>query len=176
MQNNNPFIDIRNNYAELLSIYRNAENILCGKILAKERQVQCLESKRKELLKGFPRWTELLLRPVIEQLKIALPNWICDDETFTPMGIDSTVSVFFIKAGVQTNEDKYADRNSIYICFQPGYLNMGELVYQTRVSTTEDISGIPGRIKAYKTITKPVDSIEELIAFLNAQIKTNGTH
>jgi hypothetical protein len=92
------------------------------------------------------------------------------------MGIDSKVSVFFIKAGVQTYEDKYAEGNSIYICFQPGDLNMGELVYQTRVSTTEDTSGISGRINAYKTITKPVNSIEELIAFLNAQVKTNGAN
>ena len=143
MQNNNPFFFIRKNYAELLSIYRNAENSLCGKILAKERQIQSLESKRKELLKGFPRWTELLLRPVVEQLKIALPNWICDDETFTPMGIDSRVSVFFIKTGVQTYEDKYADGNSIYICFQPGDLNIGELLYQTGESTAEDTSAIP---------------------------------
>ena len=99
--------------------------------------------ERKELLKGFPRWTELLLRPVVEQLKIALPNWICDDETFTPMGIDSRVSVFFIKTGVQTYEDKYADGNSIYICFQPGDLNIGELLYQTGESTAEDTSAIP---------------------------------
>ena len=95
------------------------------------------------MLKGFPRWTELLLRPVVEQLKIALPNWICDDETFTPMGIDSRVSVFFIKTGVQTYEDKYADGNSIYICFQPGDLNIGELLYQTGESTAEDTSAIP---------------------------------
>lgn len=176
MQNNIPFIYIRKNHAELLNTYRNDENILCSKILAKERQLQRLETKRKELSKAFPRWAELLLLPVVEQLKNALPNWICDDETFTPLGIDSRVSLFFIKAGVQSYKDKYADGNSIYICFQPGDLNMGELLYQTRVSTSEDTSGIQGRINGYKTITKPVDSIEELIAFLNAQIKTNGTH
>jgi hypothetical protein len=176
MQNNNPFFEIRKNYAELLSTYRNDENILCGKILAKERQLQSLETKRKELSKAFPRWTELLLRPVVEKLKIALPNWICDDEIFTPIGIDSRVSVFFIKTSVQTYEDKYADGNSIYICLQPGDLNIGELLYLTRVSTSEDTSTIPGRINAYKKIAKPVKSIEELIAFLNAQVKTNGAN
>ncbi len=176
MQNNNPFIDIRKKYAKLLSIYRNDENILSCKILSKERQIQSLEAKRKELLKSFPRWTELLLRPVVEQLKIALPNWICDDETFTPMGIDSMVSVFFIKTGLQTYEDKYVDGNSIYIRFQPGDLNMGELVYQTRVATTEDTNGIPGKINEYNSITKTVNSIEELVAFLNAQINTNGAN
>ena len=176
MQNNNPFFNIRKNYAELLSSFRNAENILCGKILAKEKQLQRLETKRKELSRTLPRWTEMILRPVVEQLKIALPNWICDDETFTPLGIDSKVSVFFIKAGVQTYEDKYADGNSIYICFQPGDLNMGELLYQTGESTAEDTSAIPESINAYKKIAKPVKSIEELIAFLNAQVKTNGAN
>ncbi len=173
---NNPFIEIRKNYAELLSAYRNDENILCGKILAKERQLQSLETKRKELSKAFPRWTELLLRPVVKQLKIALPNWICDDETFTPMGIDSRVSIFFIKTGLLSFEDKYADGNSIYICFLPGDLNMGELLYQTRELTTEYNSLTIGKINGFNKNIKPVESIEELIAFLNAQIKTNGIH
>jgi hypothetical protein len=159
MENKTKLVDIRKNYANLFAIYRDEENTLCGKILAKERQLQRLEAKKRTLNKSFPCWTELLLRPVLDQLKLALPDWLIDDDELTPMGIGARVTVFFIKNDAQAYEDKYAKGNSIYITFLPGDLKMSELLYQTGESRND---------------SKPVESIDEIIEFLKKQIKTNG--
>ena len=176
METNTSFNDIKKNYANLLVTYRETENNLCRKILYKEKQMQGLEEKKKQLSKTFPHWTELFLRPVIEQLKPAFPEWICDDDILTPMGIGSRVAVFFCKNDKLEYEDKYAGDNSIYICFRPGDLQIGELLFQTGQTIPEYKPGTIGEINGLNKVTKPVESIEELIQFLNAQIIENGTH
>lgn len=171
----NGFHTFRSNYARQINKYRQEENILYGKILAKESQLQRLEAKRKKLSATYPYWTDNLLKPVVEQLKAALPLWTCDDEKFTPMGLGSKVSVFFCNNNQLEIDDKYAEDNSIYICFLPDDLSSGELLYETGEIKSYFQPGTIGDINGFNRLTKPVESIEELVSFLKSQIKSNGT-
>ncbi|NCI51388.1 hypothetical protein GWC95_15775 [Sediminibacterium roseum] len=154
----NSLQQIKNNYANLLAKYRGEENALCEKILAKERQLQRLEDKRKALNKAFPRWTESLLQRVIDQLKNAIPGYTYDGDELIPMGLQCRVVVFFYKDGQVKNADRFAEENSIYICFSPGDLHFGELLYWHSEPDRHD------------PVSKPVESIGELIDFLTSQI------
>lgn len=160
MENITVFLGIKNKYVDLITTYREDENILCGKILAKEKQLQRLEVKKKKLWQFYPLWTELLLMPLIRHLSRIFPDWSWDGDELLPMGIGNKVAVFFCKNTDLPNADKYDTENSIYICFLPGDLHKGELLYETRETKTE--------------VNKPVESIEELIEFLNKQIIENA--
>lgn len=153
--------EIRKNYANLLAKYRGEENALCEKVLAKERQLARLEAKRKLLSKNFPRWTEALVIPIIDQLKNSIPGWTYDGEELIPMGLGCRVAVFFYKDDQPEIVDKYAEDNSIYICFSPGDLTTGELLYTTTAGDK------------YDPVTKPIESLEELINHLKSQIIEN---
>lgn len=166
--------NIREKYANILAGYRAEENRICEKILLRERQLQRLEHSRKKLSESHPKWTELLLQPIIRKIQLKLPDWICEDDAFSPRGLGARVSVFFIRKDAPPGQDKYLARNSIYITFLPGNLYTGELLYETGETTTAYQMGTLGEINGFNQVTKPVDSIEELTEFLTKQINSHG--
>lgn len=175
MKTETEYSDIRNQYTMLLSEWQQKESKLLQKFHIKEKQLIRLDAQRKNHTKNYPHWIKYLLLPVVEKMKSAFPDWHCEDEELKPMGIGSRVSIFFCKKTDQEPYKRYAASNSVYICFRPGNLQNGELYYQTGETIQEYKIGTIGQINGLNNVIKPVESIEELIKFLNDQILENGT-
>lgn len=160
--NSQTFKQIAASYIQLITLHEAEEKKIDDKIDKKQQQLTRLLVCKKKM-KPYPWWTEHLLRPVINQIKIHLPYWICDDERLTPMGLSSRVSVFFTS--------KFDSKKYIYLVFVPGNLLEGQLSYETGKSNNRFAKNTIGEINGFYRITKPVESIEELVSFLNQQIE-----
>lgn len=161
------FQEIAAEYVDLVNIYDNEENEIDKKIGARQQQIDRLQ-KRKKKIGPYPYWTELFLRPIINEIKKHFPGWECDDERLTPMGLGSRVSVFF---NPKDDPKKY-----IYIVFVPMEIGKGHLSYETGDSSSRFASGTIGEINGFNRHTKPIDSIDELVQFLQKQIHQKQTH
>jgi hypothetical protein len=161
--NNRNFLQIAAAFTNKLAAYNAARKSMDDKIDRKQKQLDRLIARRKKM-KDYPRWTEQFLRPVIDEIKPLFPDWICDDERLTPMGLGSRVSLFFTS---KSDSEKY-----IYLVFVPGDLQEAELSYETGESRNRFAKNTIGEINGFNRVTKLVESIEELVAFLKQQIVT----
>ncbi|MCJ8208131.1 hypothetical protein MUY27_00330 [Mucilaginibacter sp. RS28] len=161
------FESIKNTYITLGREYNTKRDDLNAKIERAQRRIVKLEQQRKKL--KFPFWTELLLRPVLNLIKIQLPGWSCDDEHLNPMGLGCRVSVFFTKTELPDNADPWKEGNSIYIVFVPVDLSIGLLHYETGESEQRYPTGTIGAINGFNRKTKPLESVQEAVDFLKRQ-------
>jgi hypothetical protein len=116
---------IKQTFAVALAKHRSDENELCKKILEKERQLERLETKRKRLAAAYPRWTETLLKPLVDLIKTEFPGRQHDEELFQPVGLRNRVIILFTKIQSADTEYVKAEDNPIYICIEPGDLSTG---------------------------------------------------
>jgi hypothetical protein len=164
MNNQEQLNSIKQIFASSLAIHRTDENELCKKILEKEKQLERLEAKRRKLAAAYPRWTEALLKPLVDLIKIEFPDWRQDEELFQPVGLRNRVIILFTKKQDEPVPDMPAEDNPIYFCIEPGDLSKGELLYEINQTT-----GNPGG-----KVAKPIETIEELVIHLKSQIRENG--
>ncbi len=157
-------------YAVRLSGHRARVKSLNTKIELKVKQLERLQKKNKAFNAVYPRWTELLLRPLLNQLRQDFPEYKWDGENLSPMGLGCRVAVFFVKDMNLPEADRYEENNSMYVCFQPGDLGKGELLFETGEKTQSYKPGTIGEINGFNNVTKPVESIEEIIAFMKSKI------
>jgi hypothetical protein len=164
------FASISTAYAQQLNEHRDKINAVRAKIDVKEKQLARLQTKEKAFNAVYPRWTELLLRPLLIRLQELFPEYKWDEDSLTPMGLGSRVLVFFVKDATLPQADRYDEGNSIYVSFQPGELDKGELLYETGDNTQSYKPGTIGEINGFNNVTKPVETIEEIIAFMKSKI------
>lgn len=169
MKNDNALTAIKSNFSSLMQAYKNSRDELESKIAIRQKQLERLQARLKKI--HWPRWTEQLLRPVLEEIKKQLPDWHCDDERLNPLGLGCRVSVFFIKKGLTPDADRWSEANSLYITFLPGELDNAELLYETGEQLNRFGPDTIGAINGFNQVTKPLESIEEAVNFLIAQIK-----
>lgn len=131
----------------------------------KERQIKKLEAKKRKLT--YPHWTEYLVRPVLNEIEKALPEWKRDSDRLSVFGLGCRCPVFFYH-----KDDNEADRDEriVGITFLPGDLDNAELRYETGKQECNYPANSIGYLNGFNNITKPVESIEELIAFLKTKI------
>ncbi|XHR94267.1 hypothetical protein ACFJIV_28935 [Mucilaginibacter sp. UC70_90] len=94
---------IQEDYINAYSRYQQLQDVLQQKIKIRTKQIERLQHKLTRHGGNFPRWTENLLRPVLNRVKEQLPGWIADDGQLTPMGLGCRVSVFFIRLTIIPN-------------------------------------------------------------------------
>lgn len=153
--------------------YLIADNILQRKISQRERQLEILKQKQKELNKTKPHWVERLIHPIIQLIKPHLPGWRCEDEDLLPLGLSRKLSVFFVREPRLKQFDQYAKENCIYIVFRPGNLSASEILYDTGETTNEYDQGTVGAFNGLNKRAKPLTSIDEAVQFLTSQIIDN---
>lgn len=133
-------------------------------------QLEELRKLHDDLNKNYPHWTFLLLRPVITEIERSLPGWHFDNSSLQPLGVCRRVPLFFCKDLNLPHEEKYSERNSVYIVFRPGNLEAGELLYETGEKRKGLRKNALLEYHALNLVTKPLESIEEAVNFLKKQI------
>lgn len=143
------------------------------KIERLQNQIKKLGEKRNKAWRKYPSWTDELIRPIIEELKKAIPeitDW--DDDRLTPMGLMCRVSLF---------PKREADQeHTIMLCFIPPYdLDSGEILFETNKKRPNYIEPHPNSIAAMNGFGREaikVESIEQLAEFIRSQMNSNPTN
>lgn len=163
---------IQEDYINAYSRYQQLQDVLQQKIKIRTKQIERLQHKLTRHGGNFPRWTENLLRPVLNRVKEQLPGWIADDGQLTPMGLGCRVSVFFHPLNHYSELQAGDTANYIYIVFLPGDLDKGELLYQTGEQNHRFAPGTIGEINGFNQVSKKLESIDEAVRYLQQQIKS----
>ena len=136
------------------------------KIERLQTQIKKLEDKQSKNWRNYPHWTDELLRPIIEELKKAVPeitDW--DDDRLTPMGLMCRVSLF--------PKRKDDQEHTIMLCFiPPSNLDSGEVMFETNKKRAGYIEPHPNSIAAMNGFGReaiPVESIDQLAEFVRSQ-------
>lgn len=99
-----------NTIEKLRDSYLTRENeidMINNRIEQREKQIERLNKKRNKLQeKSF--WGDLLIRPIMELVKDKYPEIIWEDDSLTPMGLCSRISLFGMING-----------KTIILCFTP---------------------------------------------------------
>jgi len=161
---------IQENYIQAYSQYREISKALESKIDRRNKQITRLQERLKKHGRSFPRWTEILLRPVLNGIKEQLPGWEADDEQLNPMGLGCRVSVFFHPVPRHSELKNFDPDLYIYIVFMPGDLDKGELLFQTGEQEQRFAPGTIGEINGFNYRCKKLDSISEAVNHLQKQI------
>ena len=143
-------------------IYINKMNdidIIRNRIEERKNQIERLNNKLNKLYdKSF--WGDLLIRPIMEQVKEKYPEIIWDDDQLTPMGLCSRISLFG-KIKEQT----------IILCFTPRDLSNGIICYDTEERTNEYSSNSIGGWNDMDKVSEDIINIEQIYTHIKKQIK-----
>ncbi len=165
------FESIRSAYTKRLLEHRDIVKRVETKIEIREKQLRRLRQKQKAYDAIYPRWTEMLLRPLLMDLYDRFPEYKWDGDSLTPLGLGNRVLVFFIKDNTLPETERYDVGNSIYMCFQPGALEKGELMFETGEKSNSFKKGTVGEINGFNNITCPVEYFEQVIEFMKLKIR-----
>lgn len=164
---NSIFEKITLDFTKQCRVNKQEEERIENKIEMREKQVERLRKKAKRNWDTKPHWLSELLRPVINELKKRMPeikDW--DDDKLTPMGLRAAVSVFPKYKGL-----------TLMIVFVPrdiskGWINMGTGEKKGRSYPESSIAAMNN----LDNVTVPIESIDQIVQHLKAQIKrgSNG--
>ena len=143
--------DYKNRRLEIERVYK--------RIRQREAQIVRLDNKASKLRENT-YWGEILIRPIIELLKVKFPEiteW--DDERLTPLGMCSRVSIF----------PKYKEETLI-ICFTPTDLENGVISYDTEENTKEFPKGSLGYFNDMGKEAVAITDIEQVFNHIQKQI------
>jgi len=135
----------------------------------KKREVELLAKaerlkKRRYKLESNNHWTEQLIRPVMELIKPYFPTLSWNDERLTPMGLRCAVTVF--GSDINTNETITS------LTFTIDSLEKGDLCYDFKKGA-EYPKGSIGYLNGFNNESKIIESIDELINYIEQQCKKN---
>ncbi|ANH81670.1 hypothetical protein A8C56_12365 [Niabella ginsenosidivorans] len=170
MEQQNILTAIKDSFCSRFQTFKTTRNEIQNKIYVRQRQIERLNQRLKKL--HGPHWTEDLLRPVLDEIKKQLPGWDYGADRLIPMGLGCRVSVFFTKERFSRSPNQYNRNKSISIVFLPGELDNAELLYETGKQLNRYGPDTIGAINGFNRVTKPLQSVEEAVSFLKAQIKT----
>jgi hypothetical protein len=151
------FQEIKNN-----AIVEQAKNkAIKDKIVMRQRQIYRLENK---LNRNRAWWGDILIRPIMVEVKAKFPQLSWDDERLIPMGLRCAVSLF----GHDVNGKTVA-----MIVFTPGKSEDGEIYIDTKeinyIYPPNSIGGLNG----FGNVTKLVTSLEDVYAQVDQCIERN---
>jgi len=169
MQTTQSFDEIRQSFAEQYKQDSDKRQQINAEMEIHTAQLQSLERSIIALNEKRPRWIEQLLTPVVKLIEMNLPEWECEDDRLSPMGVTSRVPVFLVRKD-RKPENANATDESLYIVFRPGNLNEGQLLYETGATVKAYKPGTLGALNGMNMVTKPLENIEEALAFLKKQI------
>lgn len=134
----------------------NEINRINERIEMREKQIERLKKKRKRARKN---WTDVLIRPIMNEVKNCFPQLTWNDDSLVPMGLRSTVSVF----GRDENNKTVAS-----LVFVLGNYNEGQLFIETgerknkfSSSTIGDLNGFNNVITEIKSLVTVFDRVNE---------------
>jgi hypothetical protein len=131
------------------------------KIGLKHRQIERLE-KRKEKIRSKNWWGDVLIRPVMEDIKVKFPQLTWDTERLVPMGLRCAVSVF--------GHDK-DDKTLSAITFTPG--DKGQLYYDTGEKKNNYPQGTLGSLNGMDNKEALLTDMEQLYEHVRRQCERN---
>lgn len=131
-------------------------------IITKEKQIARLKTKENKLIDAN-WWGNVLIRPIMELVKLKFPDVVWDDKRLVPMGLRCVVHVF-----------GSIDNTCVaYIAFTPGDLNKGIVNYDTGKKTGNYPSISIGDLNGFDNITKPIENMEEIYTHVQNRINYN---
>ncbi len=137
-------------------------SIKFSKRLTRYNSAKKLYKERLEKLEAnYPHWTDDLLKPLWKEVMKQLPEVKFErGEKFTPMGLCSRVSLFPDYKG-----------KTLMVCFIPGNLEKGELLFETDEVIENFPKGSIGYMNGFGKASLPVESVEQIVNFLKSQIE-----
>ena len=153
---------IQSAYSEIYQAYKSERQSYQDKIDESERKIEWHKRRKERYEKrirkmDFPHWTDNLVRPVMREIERLTPDIVWEERDRLPtFGIRCECPVF----------GKTAEGHTVGICFTPGSNIEEKLWYDTGEVKARFSSGTIGEINGMNNVSKPVDSIEELIAFV----------
>lgn len=144
--------------------YQNSRAIIKSiedKIKSKENQIEKLK-KRKSRIQDNNWWGDVLIRPIMADIKLKYPDLTWDDERLVPMGLRCEVSVF--------GHDK-DNKTVASITFTPGA--NGYVYYDTGEKHNTFAPGTIGYINQMNCKSELIDSMETLYRHIERQAYEN---
>lgn len=160
--------DIQQVFIEKELEYTTKRDLLDAKENELKKKLERLKIRISKHRNTSPSWTEVLLRPILNEIKLQLPDWTPDRDSLIPLGLRSYVSVFFyLKSEMLLEEET---RKYIYITFVPADLKNGILKYDTGEKTGNFHTNSLGSMNGFDNVSKQLESIEEAVKHLQKQI------
>ncbi len=153
--------ELSKKYGKKYSEYNTERNRIEDKIEERNKQIKRLEKKRERL--NCPYWTDILLRPILEEVaketKELIWDFMGENKNLIPMGLRSAVSVF---------GDNDKGKTIAMLVFTPNNLSEGKINYDLEhLPYDNTIAGMNG----IGTKQKEVESIKELVIAVRNHIK-----
>lgn len=114
----------------------------------------------------YPHWTKKLLRPIMNEIKKRTPEIFWDDDCVMrgiTFGLRCECPVF----GYTDKQHKH------FVCsitFTDGVLENGEVCYDIDERQDKFPDGTVGEMNGWNNVSKPVESIDELVIFIENQV------
>jgi len=163
------FTKIQQNFIALKTAYQKSQSEFQAKIDAVKERANKLQKKVERLEKAkenidYPYWTDLLLVPLLNEIAKQTPNLKWDFEN------SKTLNCFGMRAECPVFASDKDGNTIVTLVFTPGDLSIGELFYDTREKIRELREGEMD-YNGFNNVTKEVQGVEQLLEFVNAQIK-----
>jgi len=152
------FKKVQQNYVELKNDYET-------KTESAEKKIARLERKIAKLKNNYPHWTDDLLLPILKLIAEKTPDLVWDFEE------DKTLSTFGLRAECPVFASDDRGKLMASICFTPGDLDKGILRYDTGEEKDGYQQGTLGNLNGFNNKTKEVESIDELVEFVNKKVE-----
>lgn len=136
--------DLKSSYTAKRTFYETTKETI-------EKKISRLEKKLKKLI--YPHWTECLVRPIIQEVERRTPDikWDYDRERLITFGLRCECPIF----------GHTPDGHTVGITFTPG---KDMACYDSGQRLNLYDKGTIGNWNGMNNITKPIESIDELIA------------
>lgn len=147
-------------------------------IAKRQAQIARLEKKESRLWGTGPHWTDELIRPVLAEISNVIPNIHFDDEKLNTFGLGCNCPIGVYDMPIADLPDRFSDEYYshlvAYITFQPGDLDKGELLFKNGEKNERQFAaGSMGELNGFNDKTVPVESIEQLVEFIQKQMTDN---
>jgi hypothetical protein len=130
----------------------------------KARERIAFQERKIERLYNKGSWTEVLIRPIMELVKIKFPQIKWGDDRLVTMGLCSRVSIFG-----HIGDDK---ENYISIAFTPSNLNEGVISYDTGEMENNYPKGSIGNLNGFGLKSEEITDIEQIYNHIEKQLNS----
>lgn len=142
--------------------YQNSRAIIKSledEIILKENQIERLKKRKNRIQEKF-WWGDVLIRPVMEDVKLKYPHLTWDTERLIPLGLRCAVSVF---------AHDYDDKTVAMIIFTPG--SNGELWIDNGQRKSSFQHGTIGELNGMNNVSVILTDMEMLYEHIERQLK-----
>lgn len=137
---------------------RNEINILEKKVQQKQKQITRLENRISKQRENS-WWGYVLVRGIMDLVKIKFPNIVWDDDKLIPMGMKCRISVF----GKVNNK-------TVGITFVPTNLMEGTIAFENGFKNNSYPKDSLGDLNGFCYKDENINNIEQVYKYINSQI------